>query len=155
MTQSRIYNKLSALFIFWALLAVAMRPLRPLGVPVDARYSGGMDGGVWIRCLPMDVAKGRYHCTVYQDNSGEIRTIGNYQMNRLIWKDKREMLLKSSNDYFSLMLNGFDGVRIFLSAGYLLEPDGWIDYPFGDGSGKKVLYQNGVEIREEAYPIAK
>ena len=45
-------------------------PNRVPGVPVEAEWVGGADGGAWILCE--DRAQRRLHCRVYHDFTGEL-----------------------------------------------------------------------------------
>src|SRR5665213_3773393 len=45
---------------------------RPINVPLDARWVGGADGGVYIRCR-VDGARNVDHCEQWNDFSGALR----------------------------------------------------------------------------------
>jgi hypothetical protein len=48
----------------------------------------------------------------------------------------------------ALSFKSFDGRVIRLADSGVLLPDGWIEFPFGDGRGKKRQYRAGVELGE-------
>ena len=52
---------------------------RPPGVPNDAVWAGGADGGAYVRCT---VDKGRdvNLCTVWNDNTGYSSGLGSYRL---------------------------------------------------------------------------
>ena len=50
---------------------------RPTGVPEDAVWAGGIDGGNWIAC---DIVGPVNRCAVYHDYTGEIRLSGDFQL---------------------------------------------------------------------------
>lgn len=52
---------------------------RPTGVPPDAVWAGGVDGGNWITCTIADHPVFN-HCIVYHDFTGDVRLAGNFQL---------------------------------------------------------------------------
>jgi hypothetical protein len=57
-----------------------LRPsVRPAGVPRDAVWAGGADGGAYVRCL-VDRRKNADHCEVWNDNTGDLAESGDYQI---------------------------------------------------------------------------
>jgi hypothetical protein len=44
----------------------------------------------------------------------------------------------------------YDGDLIELKGGLTLVPDGVVDWPFGNGHGKRATYRNGRRIGEDA-----
>ena len=59
-------------------------PPRPSGVPAQAVWAGGMDGGSYILC---DISSSRdvNHCTVWNDSTGRMEEEGDY---RLLYKNR-------------------------------------------------------------------
>jgi hypothetical protein len=110
-------------------------PPRPALVPADAEWAGGRDGGKWILCK--HTTGPAYDCSVYNDYSGKLEAQGQFVHSF----PSRPAALKYST---------YDGVSIHLQSGQLL-PEGWINYPFGDGGGKRVLYERGQEKQETTY----
>ena len=54
-------------------------PDRPAGVPAEAVWAGGLDGGSFIRC-EIDPARNVDKCTVYNDYSGQIMEQGDFRL---------------------------------------------------------------------------
>jgi hypothetical protein len=132
-----------------SLLAVACHnptprpPPRASGVPIDAVWAGGVDGGDWLRC----VMRGKepaafFDCDVYSDQTGHVIASGSYSLARCGPDGQCEPVtsLVPRTDY-----QFFDGVAIHLRQPYALIPDGDIDYPLGDGHGKRSTYRFGRE----------
>lgn len=123
-------------------------PARLPGVPVDAIWVGGTDGGDWIRCEQRDRIGEHHGCVIYSDQSaGHILARGGYRPARQAggkWLPIARSV--SGADY-----GGFDGEVIHLQDGCALVPEGDIDHPFGDGHGKVTTYKDGREVAERAY----
>lgn len=49
----------------------AKQPKRRSNIPATAVWDGGVDGGNWIECKSIDSANNIFHCTVYNDFSGD------------------------------------------------------------------------------------
>jgi hypothetical protein len=49
---------------------------RPPGVPAEAVFVGGEDGGVYLVCAAHERAPGLYRCTVYADFDGSVEEEG-------------------------------------------------------------------------------
>ena len=123
-------------------------PERPTDVPRTAVWAGGADGGAWIRCDP--IAKEpytEYECTMYHESGGV------WASGRFITSERGEhgyefpaavVVPQPPKRYES-----YDGRRIYVRDGRLLVPHGWVEYPFGDGHGKRERYQLG-EVVETA-----
>jgi hypothetical protein len=52
---------------------------RPSGVPSDARWVGGADGGAYVRCS-VDAAHDVNPCSVWNDYTGKLVESGNYRL---------------------------------------------------------------------------
>lgn len=52
---------------------------RPVGVPLDAVWVGGADGGAYVRCA-VDAARNVNHCEVWNDSTGNLSEHGDYQV---------------------------------------------------------------------------
>ena len=129
---------------------VARSPERPSGVPETAVWAGGSDGGAWIECRP--AAKEpylEYDCTLYHE-SGTIWSSGGF-----IVAERREGRYDYPSGGFIppriRRYQAYDGRRIVVSDGHFLAPRGWIDYPFGDGHGKRERYEGGEAVEAQEY----
>lgn len=49
----------------------AYSPPRPIDLPPEAIYAGGVDGGDWVACS--GVSDGALHCRIFDNESGELR----------------------------------------------------------------------------------
>jgi hypothetical protein len=128
-------------------------PPRAPGVPQDAVWAGGPDGGAWIECDRSPASRERYSCTTYHEDNGEIWARGDFVLRRVEYDPA-----KSTPSYVAvspltgpLDYDGFDGATIILGDNLILLPDGWIDFPFGNGSGKRIRFQAGKELEEVSY----
>lgn len=124
-------------------------PERVQGIPKDAVWAGGQDGGSWFLCIK--VKKFRYHCRIYNENSGKLLAKGDYLHKHVYWnKKKQKAVISSLNADKSLSPYAFyDGDNINLDNNEILVPDGWIIHPLDERHGKKQLYNNGMAIGEE------
>jgi hypothetical protein len=86
-------------------------PPRPQGVPADAVWAGGSDGGSFIRC-EFDAASAMDFCSVFNDHTGQLDAQGKYGVNG---KSKPQ-------DVARFEYSGFDGHRIYLRDGSVLVP---------------------------------
>ena len=113
-------------------------PERLATVPEDAIWAGGNKGGDWIDCeYKFKEPHVGYQCDLYNDWTGDLNTTGIF------------ILAKRSGDTFEPIPGApfqggaideyqfYDGTQIWVSETKKLIPHGWIDYPFGDGSGKR------------------
>lgn len=124
-------------------------PERAQGIPKDAVWAGGLDGGSWFLC---NKEKGfRYFCRIYNDYSGELEAKGDFIHKRFYWDDKKNKAVITSlkNDKTLPPYSSYDGYNINLELNEILVPDGWITHPFDNKHGKKQLYKNGMEIGGE------
>jgi hypothetical protein len=123
-------------------------PVRPNAVPSEAVWAGGVDGGAWILCVPsFKEPHLGYACTVYND-SGSIWAKGSF-----IVAERR-----NGNDEFPsgaflpptiARYQWFDGRRIQISESRSLRPSGVVDFPFGNGHGKRIQFSDEGESAAE------
>lgn len=86
-------------------------PDRPKGIPLSAQWAGSVDGGAWIECR-IEPQLNMNYCVAYNYQSGEVSTEGYYRMS-----DTKDAAQRDE-----LLLDGFDGARIYLANGRVLEP---------------------------------
>lgn len=109
-----------ALVISHAEPARPRRPERPAGVPPDAVWAGGVDGGDFFRCRP---ERTRYRCAVYDDHTGDLLAEGAF-----VLEDEPGGVSKAA-----LQFDSFDGYTIYLRGNRILAPvKGQVKYPFDD-----------------------
>lgn len=122
-------------------------PDRIRGVPDEAVWAGGPDGGSWFLCKDSQMGPSYYDCEVYNDFDASFVTRGSYVLRSYTWDDneKREVHeeVKSVKE---LKFNYYDGYIITLLDSLLLLPDGLIDHSFGDGHGKRQMYDLGEPV---------
>jgi hypothetical protein len=56
----------------------AQNPARPTGVPAEAVWSGGPDGGAWFQCAALN--DDEFNCTVFADTTGDVVERGHYRL---------------------------------------------------------------------------
>ncbi len=86
-------------------------PPRPHGVPADAVWAGGEDGGSFIRCT-FDSTSALDRCSVFNDRTGHLDAQGKYEI-----KGKSK-----PQDVARFVYSGFDGHQIHLADGSILVP---------------------------------
>jgi hypothetical protein len=60
--------------------AAPLRPkTRPVGIPSDAVWVGGADGGAYVRCT-IDSARNVNPCSVWNDYTGDLIESGDYRL---------------------------------------------------------------------------
>lgn len=80
-------------------------PARHAGVPPEAVWTGGVDGGAWVACKgPFST---EYDCKVFHDHTGEVVASGRFTF----------VGPGSPPDARLLEFNGFDGDAIHLNSG--------------------------------------
>jgi hypothetical protein len=124
-------------------------PERKPGIPQEAVWAGGLDGGAWIQCSKQ---KGfQYSCSIYNDFTGELMAKGVFFHRRIIYdsSENKQIIKDLPNEKDLSPYNFFDGVFIHLAPGEALVPDGEIIWPFDEKHGKKQYFENGVAIGEE------
>jgi hypothetical protein len=128
---------------------VATPPERPAVVPPRAIWGGGVDGGSWLACEVISANGCRLSCHVWSDE-GELWSRGEYVYGRS--RGRPEVDCPDRRSTWRLF-SGYDGDTIYVEDGLLLLPDGVVDFPFGDGGGKKQKYSAGIAVGDEAeYP---
>ena len=126
-------------------------PARPAGVPADARWAGGPDGGHWFLCTRVVDARSptRVDCRIYNDQTGGLYSRGEY----VIQVDPDRVTGSGGMSYNSveelLSYAGMDGDAIRLERPLELVPDGVVEYPFGDGHGKRQRFELGRHVGDE------
>ncbi len=117
-------------------------------VPDSAIWAGGVDGGNWFYCQEYDEAY-KYKCTVYNDYNGAILAVGDFLFRKKQWsKEKRDVIYFDVESRQEIEYSFFDGTTIFLKKDFVLVPDGIIDYPFDENSGKNQLFKDGRAVGE-------
>jgi hypothetical protein len=128
-------------------LAPPQPPPRPAGVPVEAVWAGGVDGGDWLLCVPEVAApKGSFSCRVFSDQTGLLTTQGKHVFAEC---EANGACTPQAEVPSTLRYEFFDGVTVHLADELALVPDGEIDHPFGDGHGKRAYYRLGQETGPE------
>ena len=129
----------------------ASPPPRPNGVPAEAVWAGGADGGTWIRCAyrTQEPHVG-YDCELYNDWSGNLEASGRFVLAYLT-SDGPEFPADPFSGGAPTEYQWYNGEEIRISERRTPYPDGWIDFPFGDGHGKRVRYSLGVEEEWQSY----
>lgn len=117
-------NRLVLLFSLSAVMLVTaccgiitnLVPERPTNVPPEAVWSGGVDGGSWILCSPLDERRIRYACKTYNDFNGTMSSDGEYILMRIGWNAEKQCATYTEVNEFigELNYNGFDGRTIRL-----------------------------------------
>lgn len=87
---------------------------RPANVPVNAKWSGGVDGGSWFNCNPIK-KKWHYDCVVYNDFDGQVEDEGVYVLRSVYWSKEQNKMIDESMESFSVSYNYFDGDMISLN----------------------------------------
>ena len=115
----------SAVMFALTLLGCSSAPPRVAGVPKDAVWVGGQDGGVWIRYYHVVYSLDRYHCEVYFDSTGERWVKGEYVLRRARWNEttRRADYFKAPHYPSELHFSAFDGTTIFLQDSLVLIPE--------------------------------
>lgn len=126
-------------------------PVRTSGIPLNAVWVGGNDGGIWVSCSKQDNIGSTYKCLIYNEYTGELESCGSYKLLKCKWSDVdgKVSYVQLGSVPAKMVLDSFDGVVIYASGNLALVPDGLILYPFGDGHGKKRIYTNGILISAE------
>ena len=123
-------------------------PPRPSNGPPSAVWAGGTDGGAWIDCsFAWKEPHVAYTCNTFTD-SGHPWASGAYVLaeirrngSEIAYEPLGAFARIDASDYIS-----FSGTFINLTGDRVLLPHGVIDYPFGDGHGKRGEYIVGKEV---------
>ena len=106
------------------------------GIPNEAVWAGGLDGGHWIYCKKLSMT--RFYCHIYLDNGSEI-SYGEYCLYDLAKNRESDV---ERPDYLY-----FDGDTIHLKDSMNLLPDGMIQYPLiNSNSAKEQKYDCGKPV---------
>jgi hypothetical protein len=99
-------------------------PPRAPGVPLEAIWSGGSGGGVWIVAKKIADSQDRYACRIFFDSTGDLWADGDYVLRRVDWDSSRRQAIysRAPNVPEKLELQGFDGELIFLRDSLVLAP---------------------------------
>lgn len=100
------YGLVLGMYVILLLMCSACRPRAPkraVGVPKDAIWAGGQDGGAWIRCT-VDRRKNVNSCEIFSDTTGRRVAAGEF-----VLRDERRAALEgelrySGTDYDSIFL---------------------------------------------------
>jgi len=82
---------------------------------------------------------------VYNEDTGKISAEGEYVLRSSGSDQGKRGMVSPTSQSLPLEYTGFDGRTIYLEDSLVLVPDGWIDFPFGDGHGTRRLYDSGSE----------
>lgn len=127
----------------------AAGPHRKPGIPPTAVWIGSRDSGNWVFCEALDAQGRRQLCKVFDGQSGQTLSSGEYVLRRIFWNNELQQTeYEEVGAAPQLQFQSFDGQRIVLADQFILLPDGWIDYPTGNGHGRRQQYKAGVEIGE-------
>ena len=125
--------------------ACAGEPPRPSGLPSDAEWAGGPDGGAWILCgQTTKEPYAAFDCTTFNED-GSVWARGHFIHARPAGGRYEAV----GAPFPGLAFEGYDGVSIYLQNGTMLVPDGWIDYPLEGSHGKKQRFVLGSEASPE------
>lgn len=122
MSRRFAYNCKVALLVVWPLVAMlhltgcnepaTLEPrVRPSGIPKDAIWAGGADGGAYVRCT-VDLVHDVNPCSVWNDYTGEVVESGNYRLNKEGRAASKSELRFAGADFAG---------RIYLEKGLVLE----------------------------------
>ncbi len=119
--MKKTYENILALalgLLLWGCNTQVTPPPRAVGIPMDAVWAGGTDGGAWFKSRQ----QGRlYYCQVFNDQTGDVWAEGFFKA-----AGNLEKMAKDNN----LKYEWFDGKRIQLEGGVFLEPvQGRVEYP--------------------------
>jgi hypothetical protein len=65
--------------LLWCWGCDVAAPPRPAGVPADAVWAGGRDGGCFVKC-DVDPVRNVNNCTAYLESTGDVLQRGEYQV---------------------------------------------------------------------------
>jgi len=140
------------------LLPVACAPTappRPTGLPVNAEWVGGYDGGAWIACRwQAKEPAATYSCSVFSDSSGSTWAEGQFVLAKSVPVGETQgVKYEAIADPIAgrPAYNSWDGSIIYLRDGSLLVPNGWVKYPLDGSHGKRVRYSTGKQVEEIDY----
>lgn len=105
--------------VFFLLLLTACQagessiPKRPVNVPKNAVWGGGVDGGNWYNCKKLN-KQWHYYCIIYNDFNGQIESTGTYVLRGSYWDKEGNRPVVQDLNSLTLKYDTFDGDAIFL-----------------------------------------
>lgn len=115
-------------------------------------WAGGADGGAWIACEFLTKEPYvTYACQTFHDG-GHAWASGTYAFGKLVRNDSGSRRFEAAGAFARIRPEDFElftGVTIHMKDDRVLVPHGEIQFPFGDGHGKKAVYALGREISPE------
>lgn len=124
-------------------------PKQPKNVPKEAVWAGGPDGGSWFLCRGIANKLTYYKCSIYSDYDGAVLAQGTFVLRAVTWDAERKQPNYHVTKPVEELAFRFYDDRIHLNDSLILLPHGVIDYPFGDGHGKKQRYESGEPVGSE------
>jgi hypothetical protein len=134
---------------------VCPAPERPAGLTSAAHWAGDCEGGAWITCTteaqePLTA----FGCRVHDHTAGALLASGPFVLADAVrsrdggtkYRAQAAAFAEPPGQYLR-----YDGTTIALPDGRFLVPHGTIDYPAGDGHGRRVEYRLGEAQFEETY----
>lgn len=120
-------------------IGCADEPTRPAGLPADALWAGGADGGSWISCgQTTKEPYAAFNCQCFLE-SGMLVSEGHF-----VHAEKTADSFKAVGAPFPRIVSEwYNGEVIKLKDGRYLVPHGVVDHPFGNGHGKRQEYEMG------------
>jgi len=97
---------------------------RPKGIPAEAFFVGGNDGGVFLLCKDTP-DKYVYHCTIFDDHQGTLLNENNFRT-----ATGQQLCIDVAN---RSIFSAWDGSRILLKDGRWMESMGGKQESKGDG----------------------
>lgn len=144
-----------ALMTLGAACGVCPPPERPAGPTKAAHWAGDCDGGVWIDCSTLlEESYTGFHCDIYDHPSGVLAAAGPFVLAEAVrtpgggtkYRPQAAAFTEPPSQYL-----GYAGTNIALPDGRFLVPHGTIDYPGGDGHGRRIEYRLGEARFEQSY----
>lgn len=138
-------------FLLTAACKGSYEPKRAAGIPTDAVWAGGADGGRWISCDVKNSEATRYYCRVFNDFNGSEMRSGDYVLKKVRWDDDQKKAFYSDVETFQgpLKYNGDDGRAIHLLDSLVLLPVEKAFESASEKSGKVLLHFKGFEYGKE------
>ena len=143
------------LMILCSACGVCPPPERPTGPDTTAHWAGDCEGGVWIDCSTLvEEPYTGFHCSIHDHPAGALVAAGPFVLAEAIRSPGGEMKYRPQAAAFAeppSQYVGYAGTNIALPDGRFLVPHGTIDYPTGDGHGRRIEYRVGEARFEENY----